>query len=59
MEWDFPVPAGMDVEVQLYFVETWSGAYAPGCRVFDVSVDRDRCWTTYDIWSTSDRRRGR
>ena len=51
MEWDFPVPSGTDVEVQLFFVETWSGAYSPGVRVFDVSVEGSLLLDDYDIWS--------
>lgn len=39
LEWSFPVPAGLPVEVRLYLAErTWSHNQ-PGSRVFDISVD--------------------
>ena len=39
MQWNIPVPAGMPIEVRLYFV---ARALDPGTRVFDVSVDGRR-----------------
>ena len=39
MQWNFRVPAGMPIEVRLYFV---GRALTPGTRVFDVSVDGRR-----------------
>ncbi|MEM9610669.1 MAG: malectin domain-containing carbohydrate-binding protein [Actinomycetota bacterium] len=35
-DWDFPVPVGAEVEVRLYFAETFNSVVS---RVFDVSVD--------------------
>ncbi|GAA2708316.1 malectin domain-containing carbohydrate-binding protein [Micromonospora olivasterospora] len=39
MEWDFPVPAGTEVEVRLYLANRYDGTAAPGSRVFDVTLD--------------------
>lgn len=39
MLWQFPVPAGTEVEIRLYFAEIFTGVDAAGERVFDVSVD--------------------
>ncbi|MEL6650029.1 MAG: kelch repeat-containing protein, partial [Bacteroidota bacterium] len=39
MTWSFPVPAGANIEVRLYFAETFNGITAAGERVFDVSVE--------------------
>ncbi|MGC4805550.1 malectin domain-containing carbohydrate-binding protein [Micromonospora sp. DT233] len=39
MEWDFPVPAGTEVEVRLYLANRYAGTSAPGQRIFDVTLD--------------------
>jgi len=39
MLWQFPVPAGTQVEIRLYFAEIFNGIEAEGDRIFDVSVD--------------------
>lgn len=48
MEWDFAVAAG-DYEVRLYFAETWSGAFADGVRVFDVTIEGVTVLDNYDV----------
>ncbi len=39
MSWAFPVAAGTEVEVKLYFAELFNGVTAAGQRSFDVSVE--------------------
>ena len=39
MLWQFPVAAGTEVEVRLYFAELFNGVDAVGERVFDVEVE--------------------
>ncbi|MFG1951263.1 malectin domain-containing carbohydrate-binding protein [Micromonospora sp. NPDC048830] len=39
MQWDFPVPAGTEVQVRLYLANRYDGTAAPGARVFDVTLD--------------------
>jgi hypothetical protein len=39
MSWQFPVPAGTEVEVRLYLANRYDGTAAAGSRVFDVSLD--------------------
>lgn len=39
MLWQFPVPAGTEVEITLLFAELFGDITAAGQRVFDVSVD--------------------
>jgi len=39
MAWAFPVSAGAQLEVRLYFAELFGGVTAAGQRVFDVSVE--------------------
>lgn|GEM_PF-1089102 len=39
MLWQFPVAAGTEVEVRLYFAELFNGIDAAGERVFDVAVE--------------------
>ena len=50
MEYNFPVTPG-DYEVRLYFAETWSGAQAPGIRVFDVTIEGVTRLDNYDIFA--------
>ncbi len=49
MHWSFPVPAGTDVAVRLYFANRYSGTSAVGQRVFDVAVDGSTVLPNYDI----------
>ncbi|GAA4579048.1 hypothetical protein GCM10023176_56060 [Micromonospora coerulea] len=39
MQWDFPVPAGQQVQVRIYLANRYSGTATPGKRIFDVSID--------------------
>ncbi|MDX1530976.1 MAG: malectin domain-containing carbohydrate-binding protein, partial [Rhodothermales bacterium] len=39
MAWDFPVQAGLYVEVRLYFAEIFGSIDQPGERVFDVAIE--------------------
>ncbi|MFC4149361.1 malectin domain-containing carbohydrate-binding protein [Micromonospora mangrovi] len=39
MEWDFPVPAGQQVQVRLYLANRYAGTATVGKRKFDVSID--------------------
>jgi hypothetical protein len=48
--WDFPVSPGQ-YEVRLYFAETWSGAFANGVRVFDVSIEGTTVLNDYDVFA--------
>ncbi len=50
MSWHFPVPAG-DLEVRLYFAETYTGTQAPGARVFDVKLEGTTVLSSYDVFA--------
>ncbi|WP_242623924.1 malectin domain-containing carbohydrate-binding protein [Micromonospora kangleipakensis] len=39
MQWDFPVPAGQQVQVRLYLANRYAGTATAGKRKFDVSID--------------------
>ena len=39
MQWDFPVPAGQQVQVRLYLANRYTGTATAGKRIFDVSID--------------------
>lgn len=49
MQWSFPVPANVPVEVRLYFANRYSGTSQVGQRVFDVDLDGLRVLNHYDI----------
>ena len=49
MTWDFPVPAGTNVEVRLYFANRYTGTSQPGQRVFNVSINGSTVLDHYDI----------
>ncbi|MDQ6696761.1 MAG: malectin [Actinomycetota bacterium] len=49
MQWDFPVPAGAQVQVRLYFANRYSGTSQAGQRVFDVAIDGNTVLPQYDI----------
>jgi chitodextrinase len=49
MEWTFPVPAGTNVAVRLYFANQYPGTSQVGERVFTVSIDGQDVLTNYDI----------
>ncbi|WP_319459186.1 malectin domain-containing carbohydrate-binding protein [Micromonospora sp. RTP1Z1] len=39
LQWDFPVPAGQQVQVRLYLANRYTGTSTAGKRIFDVSID--------------------
>lgn len=49
MQWDFPVPAGVPVQVRLYFANGYGGTSGVGQRVFDVAVEGSTVLDDYDI----------
>lgn len=49
LEWNFPVAAGVPLQVRLYFANGYSGTSQPGQRVFDVSLDGQTVLHNYDI----------
>jgi PKD repeat protein len=49
MHWAFPVPAGDQVDVRLYFANRYSGTSQPGQRVFDVAIDGQTFLNHFDI----------
>ncbi len=53
MGYSFPVLAGTEVEVRLYFAETYNGIDAAGERLFDVTIDGAPFLTNYDLWAES------
>ncbi|MDZ7728369.1 MAG: malectin domain-containing carbohydrate-binding protein [Dehalococcoidia bacterium] len=50
MQWDFPVE-NATYQVDLFFAEIFSGAYADGARVFDVFVEGGLVLPAYDIYA--------
>ena len=50
LKYQFTVPNG-NYEVRLHFAEVWSGAYATGIRVFDVSLESLLSLDNLDIFS--------
>ncbi len=49
MAWDFPVPAGTEVEVRIFFRNGYAGTSTNGTRVFDVLIDGANVLDDYDI----------
>ena len=49
MQWDFPVPAGEQVDVRLYFANRYTGTGQVGQRVFNVSLDGTTVLPNFDI----------
>lgn len=49
MEWNFPVEAGLPLEVRLYFANGYTGTSQAGQRVFDVHVEGATVLDDYDI----------
>lgn len=49
MEWSFPVQAGTNLQVRLYFANSYDGTSQPGQRVFDVRLDSSLVLDDYDI----------
>ncbi len=52
LSYQFTVPNG-DYEVRLHFAEVWPTAFAPGIRVFDVSVEGALALDNFDIFATA------
>lgn len=48
-DWEFPVAAGKDVTVRLYFANQCGCTSAPGSRVFDVLIDGQTKLDDFDI----------
>ncbi|MDS0300842.1 malectin domain-containing carbohydrate-binding protein [Halogeometricum sp. S1BR25-6] len=48
MTWEFAADSGQEVEVRLYFANSFSGASEPGDRAFNVSVEGQQVLTQYD-----------
>jgi len=55
MQWEFPVEAGTEVEVRLYFAEPYFGSDAApageGQRQFNASIEGQQKLTNYDIYA--------
>jgi hypothetical protein len=49
LEWNFPVPAGQEVEVRLYFAEIYYDSITK--RVFDIEVENNLVLNDYDIFA--------
>ena len=49
LQWNFPVDAGVPLEVRLYFANGYSGTSQVGRRVFDVSLEEQVVLDNYDI----------
>lgn len=49
LKYTFPLPDG-EYELRLHFAEVWSGASAPGIRVFDVKVEDEIALDDFDIF---------
>ena len=49
MQWDFPVDAGVPLQVRLYFANGYGGTSQVGQRVFDVAVEGSTVLDDYDI----------
>lgn len=58
MDWQFPVPSGVPVEVRLYFANRCSCTSGVGQRVFDVSIDGTKVLDHYDIVAAAGDQRG-
>jgi YD repeat-containing protein len=50
LQYRFEVPTG-SYTVKLHFNETWSGAFGPGLRVFDVMMEDEQVLDDVDIYS--------
>ncbi|MDI1463271.1 malectin domain-containing carbohydrate-binding protein [Catellatospora sp. KI3] len=49
MSWQFPVTAGTEVEVRLYFANRYGGTASPGSRVFNVALDGTTVLANLDL----------
>ncbi|WP_193210601.1 malectin domain-containing carbohydrate-binding protein [Luteolibacter marinus] len=50
LKYSFPLPDG-EYELRLHFAEVWTGATAPGIRVFDVKVEDQLALDDFDIFA--------
>jgi hypothetical protein len=57
-DWNFPVPAGRDVTVRLFFANQYSGTSQSGQRVFNVLVDGVTKLSNFDIVASAGDRTG-
>lgn len=51
MQWELPVAAGLDVEVCLFFAETYTGITGAGQRVFDVTIEGQTVLDGFDLYA--------
>ncbi len=51
MQLNFPTVSGQSYEVDLFFAEIWSGAFAAGRRVFDVAFDGRVVLDNFDVFA--------
>jgi len=51
MEWDFPIAAGEEVLVRLFFAETWDQITSPGQRVFNVAIEGAVVLDGFDVYA--------
>ncbi|MEH1017085.1 malectin domain-containing carbohydrate-binding protein, partial [Micromonospora sp. CPCC 206060] len=58
MLWDFPVPAGTEVEVRVYLANRYSGTSTVGTRVFDVVLDGATVLDNFDVVAATGHNRG-
>ena len=58
MQWAFPVPAGQQIEVRLYFANRCGCTSAVGQRVFNVDLDGTRVLSNFDIVAATGDQRG-
>nr|WP_246280451.1 PKD domain-containing protein [Nocardioides daedukensis] len=49
MSWDFPVPAGRQLQVRLFFANRYAGTSQVGQRVFDVELEGTTRMNDFDI----------
>jgi hypothetical protein len=57
-DWNFPVSAGANLTVRLYFANQYSGTSQPGQRVFNVAIDGTTVLSGFDIAATAGDRTG-
>jgi Malectin domain len=57
-DWNFPVPAGHNVTVRLYFANQYDGTSQPGQRVFNVLIDGDTKLASFDIVAAAGHKTG-
>ena len=58
MSWDFPAPAGLPLQVRLFFANRCSCTASSGARAFDVDIDGTRVLDDFDIVAAVGDQRG-